>query len=307
MKQYINRLYYLIRPLIPRSVQIGLRRSVIKKQRKQYNDIWPISKSAATPPDGWQGWPDGKKFAVVLTHDVEKQIGHDRCEQLMRLEKKLQFRSSFNFVPERYNVSPGLRQTLESNGFEVGVHGLLHDGKLYKSYEEFLRRSKKINHYIDSWKVTGFRSPAMHHQLDWLHHLQIQYDASTFDTDPFEPQSDGVDTIFPFWVPNNADHQKGYVELPYTLAQDFTLFILMQEKTIDIWQQKIRWVVENGGMVLVNVHPDYMCWDRSKQRLEEFPYQLYEDLLNFISRTYEGQYWNPLPKELADFWMEKYR
>jgi hypothetical protein len=30
---------------------------------------------------------------------------------------------------------------------------------------------------------------------------------STFDTDPFEPQPDGMGTIFPFWVPNQ-DPQK---------------------------------------------------------------------------------------------------
>jgi hypothetical protein len=37
--------------------------------------------------------------------------------------------------------------------------------------------------------------------LDWLGDLNIQYDGSTFDTDPFEPQPDGAGTIFPFWVP----------------------------------------------------------------------------------------------------------
>src|SRR5438093_9277501 len=117
--------------------------------------------------------------------------------------------------------------------------------------------------------------------LDWLHDLDVQYDASTFDTDPFEPQPDGVNTIFPFWVPApgaekaevrrqkadpNSDlrspiseirppldqkseirNQKpgltsdlcslasgasrpGYVELPYTLPQDFTLFVLLKEQ-----------------------------------------------------------------------------
>ena len=67
--------------------------------------------------------------------------------------------------------------------------------------------------------------------LDWLHDLDVQYDASTFDTDPFEPQPDGGHTIFPFWVPrpngSSTNHQpctskpssNGYVELPYTLPR----------------------------------------------------------------------------------------
>ena len=31
----------------------------------------------------------------------------------------------------------------------------------------------------------------MQHQLGWLHALGVEYDSSTFDTDPFEPESDG--------------------------------------------------------------------------------------------------------------------
>ena len=114
------------------------------------------------------------------------------------IEKELGFRSSFNFVPERYQVSSEIRDRLTSDGFEVGVHGLYHDGKLYKSRKIFRERSAQINQYMEEWKAVGFRSPAMHHNLDWLHDLNIEYDASTFDTDPFEPQSDGVRTIFPF-------------------------------------------------------------------------------------------------------------
>jgi hypothetical protein len=80
--------------------------------------------------------------------------------------------------------------------------------------------------------------------LEWIHDLNIEYDASTFDTDPFEPQPEGVTTIFPFWIRGNGD-QNGYVELPYTLSQDFTLFILMGEKSREIWKRKLdcpqRW------------------------------------------------------------------
>ena len=100
-----------------------------------------------------------------------------------------------------------------------------HDGMLYASKRIFTKRAIRINSYLREWNSIGFRSPSMHHNLDWLHELDIEYDASTFDTDPFEPDSDGVGTIFPFWVPGNPE-QDGYVELPYTLPQDFLLFIL---------------------------------------------------------------------------------
>ena len=44
----------------------------------------------------------------------------------------------------------------------------------------------------------------MYHNLDWIHDLDIYYDASTFDTDPFEPQPDGFKTIYPFTVKNDS-------------------------------------------------------------------------------------------------------
>jgi hypothetical protein len=67
-------------------------------------NIWPIDKTAATPPEGWQGWPDGKKFALVLTHDVETEEGLNKCRKLMKIEEELGFRSSFNFVAGDYEV-----------------------------------------------------------------------------------------------------------------------------------------------------------------------------------------------------------
>jgi len=170
-----------------------------------YRHVWPIDPDAGKPPDEWAGWPDQKKFALVLTHDVDTEKGHEKCHQLMELEKSLGFVSSFNFVPERYDVSRKLRHYLTNNGFEVGIHGLKHDGKLYSSKKVFQERTIMINHYLNHWKSVGFRSPSMHHNLDWLHDLDIEYDASTFDTDPFEPQSDGTSTIFPFWVRGNSD------------------------------------------------------------------------------------------------------
>ena len=297
----LNNIFYTIKPLIPRRLQIFLRRQFITFKRKKYSYIWPIDPNSATTPSDWEGWPDNKKFALVLTHDVDTKKGHDRCYQLMELEEKLGFRSSFNFVPERYSVSKNLRNDLVNRGFEVGVHGLKHDGKLFSSKEIFQKRAIKINQYIEEYRAVGFRSPAMHHNLDWIHGLNIKYDASTFDTDPFEPQSDGVGTIFPFWV-RGTSNQSGYVELPYTLVQDFSLFILMRERTIDIWKKKLDWIAQKGGMALLNTHPDYMFFGGNKLGLEEYPVRYYEEFLEYIRNKYEGQYWHALPRKVAHFW-----
>ncbi len=95
---------------------------------------------------------------------------------------------------------------------------------------------------------------------------------------------------------------KGYVELPYTLPQDFTLFIFMKEKNIDIWKKKLDWVAEKGGMALFISHPDYMNFNKHKNDNEEYPVQYFIDFLEYIKTKYEKLCWNPLPKELAHFW-----
>lgn len=303
---FLRKIYYHLKPLIPRRLQISLRRKMIRHKLPSLKDIWPIDPGAAKPPQNWNGWPEGKKFALVLTHDVETAKGHAKVEKLMRLEMELGFRSAFNFVPERYPVSPELRSLLTQNGFEVGVHGLKHDGKLYQSKKMFQERARKINQYLKDWQAVGFRSPAMHHNLEWLLDLNIEYDASTFDTDPFEPQSDGVRTIFPFWVNGNND-RKGYVELPYTLVQDFTLFILMQKKDVEIWKQKLDWIARRGGVVLFITHPDYMDFNNEKKSQNHYPSEYYKDILCYLKDKYHDQYWHVLPNELARYWKENYR
>ena len=297
---FLNRIYYTIKPLIPRRLQIFFRRRLIAYKRRRYSHIWPVDHSSAKAPDGWSGWPDQKQFALILTHDVDTAKGHNQCKLLMDLEKRLGFRSSFNFVPERYDVSEQLLNDLCKNKFEVGVHGLLHDGKLYSSKECFDERAIRINNYIKKWGSVGFRSPAMHCNLEWINSLDIEYDCSTFDTDPFEPQPHGTSTIFPFWVKGRGN-KDGYCELPYTLPQDFTLYIIMMEKTNKIWKEKLAWIVEKGGMALLNTHPDYMNFNKRTSNIEEYSVEYYAEFLNHIRDKYEGQYWHVRPREISSF------
>lgn len=371
-----RRLYYLVKPFFSRRLQIAFRRFHAQRVLRHCGDCWPINPAAGRTPDGWPGWPEGKEFGLVLTHDVEGERGVQRVRQLAELEMELGFRSSFNFVPEGgYTVPAELRTWLTDNGFEVGVQDLHHDAKLYRSREHFLESAQRINGYMKEWDAVGFRSAFMLHKLDWLHDLNILYDASTFDTDPFEPQPDGMETIFPFWVgagreagvrgqgsgggPSDVRGQMtddgwqrteaaapgtsggwqmggrdggqtdglptsalgprssvfgppqprrrrggGYVELPYTLVQDFNLFIILRAKTIDIWKRKLDWIVEHGGMVLLDTHPDYMAFGGSKPKPVEYPVEFYSGLLQYIRSKYSGAFWHSLPRELASHVVE---
>jgi len=318
MRKLRNRLYYRLKPILSHSVRLRVRGWFATRRHQRVGGVWPILPGSERPPEGWPGWPEGKQFALVLTHDVEGQAGVDNCRRLMELEKQYGFRSSFNFIPEgEYRVDRALRQELTESGFEVGVHDLHHDGKLYRSRQRFASSAVKINQYVKDWGAAGFRSGFMLHNLDWIHDLRVQYDASTFDTDPFEPQPDAVGTIFPFWVPASGSslHPEvngqrsaasgsrgaGYAELPYTLPQDSTIFLLLKERQPDLWFRKLDWVARQGGMALINVHPDYLRFEGEPASPGTFPVEFYTRFLEYAQQRYGDSFWHPRPKELAAF------
>ena len=135
-----NRIYYQLKPFIPRALRAAVRRRIALRLEARVQDVWPIMPGSEQTPPGWQGWPDGKKFALVLTHDVEGPVGLRRCRRLASLESELGFRSCFNFIPAgEYTVPPELRQELTSQGFEIGVHDLHHDGRLYRTWRGFVQ------------------------------------------------------------------------------------------------------------------------------------------------------------------------
>jgi hypothetical protein len=90
------------------------------------------------------------------------------------------------------------------------------------------------------------------------------------------------------------------VELPYTLSQDSTLFILLRERTIDLWTKKLDWVASHGGMAMVIIHPDYLSFD-GRPTYCEYSVDLYERLLKYVVTRYGDSCWNALPREVAAY------
>jgi hypothetical protein len=87
------------------------------------------------------------------------------------------------------------------------------------------------------------------------------------------------------------------VELPYTLAQDSTVFLILREKGNDVWKRKLDWVAARGGMAFVIVHPDYMAFDAP--RASEYRAALYEEFLEYVNQQYRDTAWFALPRDIA--------
>lgn len=300
-----NRLFYAIKPLIPRELQLYLRRQLAARKLKKNQHIWPIDPKSSIPPKFWKGWPGDCQFALVLAHDVDTQKGHDSVHKLMKIEEDLGFRSTYNFVPKRYNLSMDLINEVQDRGFQVCVHGLYHDGKLFSSHNVFNERARKINDYLKQWNAVGFTSPAMHHKLEWMHVLNILHCTSTFDTDPFEPQPDAARTIFPYYISDSRNINGGFLELPYTLPQDHLMYVILQQRNIDIWKRKLKWIAQQGGMALLNTHTDYMNFENMRMGLEEYPIDHYIHFLEHVKSEYKDQYWHVLPKDIVPFWIQQ--
>jgi hypothetical protein len=115
--------------------------------------------------------------------------------------------------------------------------------------------------------------------------LDLQYDLSFFDTDPYEPMPGGTMSIWPFQLGR-------FVELPYTLAQDYTLTRVLSETTPRIWLDKVNFLADHYGMALVNTHPDYLS--------DADVWQVYEAFLRAIKER--DDYWHALPRDAANWW-----
>jgi peptidoglycan/xylan/chitin deacetylase (PgdA/CDA1 family) len=293
--------YYRLRPLIPRRVQIGIRRAYARHQGKRPFPAWPIESvlvdlqtaELARRADEHDGrgvpfvnyWPDGRRFAFVLTHDVEGPAGVANIGRVREVEERHGLVSSWNFCAEEYEIPRGLFDDLEAAGCEIGLHGIDHRGLLFASRGRFEAALPKIHSYLAEWGADGFRSPALHRNADWMPELGCGYDSSFPDTDPFEPQPGGCCSIHPFF---NGD----LVELPVTLAQDHTLFEILRHRDIRIWRQKAAWIAAHHGLANVIVHPDYML---TPERLG-----YYDELLASLTAADGG--WHALPRDVAAWW-----
>jgi len=56
-----------------------------------------------------------------------------------------------------------------------------------------------------------------------------------------------------------------------------------------------------AGWALVNVHPDYLCFDGAVARTREYPIGRYKSFLEYVTRRYNGAFWNKTPREVAQF------
>jgi hypothetical protein len=295
--------YYRTRRLLPRAAQIWLRRQYARVQARTTFPAWPVETAlhdfldlvftlvasiADEPVPRIAAWPDGKTWALVLTHDVETAAGLRGINVVSDMERELEARSSWNLTARRYDVDLELVRSLAASGFEVGVHGLYHDGRDLASLSMLRQRLSGMRAAAALWNAVGFRSPATQRAWALMPLLEFDYDSSYPDTDPFEPRSGGCCTWLPFF-------NKDMVELPMTLPQDHTLFVILRHPDERMWVDKARFLRDQGGMALLDTHPDYLIQDKIMQSYRHFLEEFHHD----------DTAWKALPAEVSAWWRRR--
>jgi glycosyltransferase involved in cell wall biosynthesis len=306
----VRDLYYVFRPLMPVPVRSVLQRIHLREQLNNPFPNWPVDRTVdrlfelmmelALRSNGndpipfiWF-WPEGKRAAFVLTHDVESSVGVAFCPRLMDLDEEFGFRSSFQIVPEkRYEVTHAFLQEIKSRGFEVNVHDLNHDGNLFRERQEFRRRAAKINQYAAQFGTTGFRSGALYRRLDWYDALNVAYDMSVPNAAHLDPQNGGCCTIMPYFVGS-------ILELPVTGTQDYSLFHILNQYSINLWKQQSDLVIRGNGLLNLITHPDYLVAQEARR--------VYRQLLDYLAETCKLEnVWSTLPAEIDRWWRLRHK
>ncbi len=303
VRELVSSAYYRARPIIPYSAQMMMRRRLQRLQDRAVFPAWPtetslhrlealvlelVEKLAGEPLPWLSPWPAPYSWALVLTHDIERLRGYRHLGALLELEERHGFRSACYFVPERdYTVEESLLERLREAGYEVCLHGLHHDGRDL-SPGIFQQRLPAMRAYLERWGARGFRGPATHRDRALLQQLGVDHDSSWSDVARYEPQPGGTCSWFPFFIGD-------VVELPITMPMDHILFELQRGSGPKPWIDKAAFLREQGGMVLLVTHPDYL--------LDGEHLRAYGQFLEL--QAAEPDTWRALPHEVASWWRRR--
>ena len=306
----LKELYYILRPLMAPSMRRRLQKFRSRGWKKLTFPNWPVdttvenlcekllllsmeAKGINRVPFVWF-WPAGARGCVVMTHDVETRAGMEFCGELMDLDDSYGIKACFNVVPEsRYPVSRVALQNMQNRGFEVGVQDFNHDGRLFDEREEFLRRATKINRYAMQWGASGFRAGVLYRRPEWFDALNISFDMSIPNVAHLDPQRGGCCTVMPYFIGD-------VLEIPVTTIQDYGLFHLLGERSIDLWKAQIELILEKNGLVSFIIHPDYI--------IEREERSVFAGLLDHLRTLREqSNTWFALPSDVDLWWRARSR
>jgi peptidoglycan/xylan/chitin deacetylase (PgdA/CDA1 family) len=238
-------------------------------------------------------WPGDKRFAIVLTHDIDSAEGQRVALELAAAERDYGLRSASYLVGRDWPLNHDALGSLLADGHELGLHDAHHDNRgAFMATELIGRRLDACRDLIERYDMTGYRSPSMLRTAQLYDALRSRfaYDSSMPDTGLL-PKPNGCATVFPI-------EPCGVPMLPLTLPPDGQLVALGlgPSEVAERWIAKAEWVARAGGIAMVLTHPE-------RGFSAEPPMQdAYRRFLAWAASREDA--WHALPREVAARWAE---
>jgi hypothetical protein len=106
-----------------------------------------------------------------------------------------------------------------------------------------------------------------------------------------DPQRGGCCTVMPYFLDE-------VLELPVTTIQDYTLFYILKDYSINIWKQQIDLIMKKHGLLSFIIHPDYVIQPREQA--------IFKELLAYLRQLRdEKNVWTTTPSEVNRWWRQR--
>ena len=281
-------------------------------------------------------YPKGKKFAVCLTHDIDKAFLYwkTRCysclqqltkfklkssmkellrknpymnfKEIIDIEKTYGAKSSFYIMTTNKDIfsdplynAKNLEEKLKfiiENGWEIGLHGGYYS---YNNYDSIKKEKEKLEKIIEK-EVMGYRSHFLRFKIPdtWklLSEIGFKYDTTLGYADIVGFRNGMCHPFKPFNL--NENKEIDILEIPLVIM-DNALFTHMNLNFDESWQickKLIDTVINVKGVITVLWH------NTSFDEVENNEMKkLYEKILKY---SYEKNGWLTSAEEIFQWWIE---
>jgi peptidoglycan/xylan/chitin deacetylase (PgdA/CDA1 family) len=240
-------------------------------------------------------WPEGRRAAFTLTHDVDSHWILDPPQRpllrrIVEAETSLGFRGAWYVVARQLDMRRHAEAIalIRAAGHEIGPHGWNHDSRLnYLSRRRQEARMERIRERFAE-RPAGMRTPwyARSPQLFEVLAHHFDYDSSVPNSSSFfsAVSNSGSCTVFPYRP------TEGLLELPMTLPPDTAAPVPAVYEMLEPICERI---VECGGVVVVTLHP------QPHQSANRAGIDHYVAFLERMADRYRNRIWRATPSDIV--------
>jgi len=247
-------------------------------------------------------WPDGKKYAAALTHDVDSDEAWKKgyWREFADIEEAHGLRSSWHVCSIHMLRWERDLEELARRGHEIAWHGPRHDYRIaFMTPAELAATLADGKPLMDRFGIRGFRSPNYLRTTRLYEGLAgtLGYDSSTMDTaaEPLSPTArTGCCTVFPFF-------RGDLLVIPLTLPDALTIRCLTGDDAgaiSAVQLAKLEWIKGVGGLVFAITHPE--AWISMRKG----SFGAYRKLVERLAADNEA--WKALPRSIEEWWRARF-